>query len=156
MCPLSIDRPRIHLCAYAPGDQDRFAPRADFGAEKQNCNHDWRYGPPGPIWTARADKRVIGVAGLAWLGDGEWQCWAWLADVDRRTIVQLLRLAKQEIAATRTVAYAKRFIAHARADFPAARACLEKIGFTVTGETLEASTGVYDVMERHAYRKEGA
>lgn len=153
MCPLSIDRPNIWLRRYAPDDELRLVLRDDFAAERAAvlaCDAGPLGGKGRVTWTALADKRPIGVGGVVDAGEGDWQCWAWLADVDRRAMARLVRLAGSCCWWLMSEPQVKRLIAHARADFPAARACLQKIGFTVTGETLEASTGVYDVMERIA------
>ena len=129
------------LRAYAPGDEHAFVPREDLAEEMRASAWDWRAGPPpGRVFTL-TDWRsgaVHGLGGLVQRGDGWWEAWACLGQLNRRDWPQAAWLAARELGALKRCANhtVSRITASARVDRPAAVALLRRIGF-VPGPVIE-------------------
>lgn len=119
--------------AWRPGDETAFVPRADFAAERRALGWRWAQGAPGPTWTILRDGRVLAVGGGVERGGGVWDVWASAADLRPREWLACLMLAAGVMAELRRVHKAKLLLASCRSNFPAARACLERLGFAAVG-----------------------
>lgn len=149
-----MSRPRMYLLAYAPGDIDRFTPRADFALEKAAVGWAWAEGPPpGRTWTLFEEGAVLGVGGVFDAGKGKWQAWAVLAELTRRQWCVAGQLAEEALLGVERFNRPEAITATARTSIAGARPMLEKLGFTASHLFVDPRIGrevLYQRMVRAA------
>lgn len=125
---------RLPICLrpYRRGDLQRFTPRPDF--IEDHAVRDWHTLRPGSFrWTLeRWGGEVVGVAGAEPLPGAEgssWHLFAVLSNIGPRDVVWCLRLARATLRWLKSAGRAEMFYAEARAENPAAVACLRHLGF---------------------------
>lgn len=120
----------LSLRPWRAGDEDAFTPRRDFAEERAAVAWPWERGaPPGRTWTLYREGtgEVVGVGGVIDRYDCV-EAWASLADLPRRDWPRAIYLADRALLFALKV-YELSVIATARADNPAARRVLERLGF---------------------------
>ncbi|HEU0070940.1 MAG TPA: hypothetical protein VFS04_06575 [Alphaproteobacteria bacterium] len=119
---------QAHLAAIAPGRFDAIAAEgldlAALAASRADI---------GPAWTAVADGRVLGCAGIVPLWRGVGAGWLYAADEMRRYPVALHRTVLRGIAAAEVGLGLHRLQISVHEDFAASLAWVVRLGFACEG-----------------------
>lgn len=124
-------RRRMTVRSYLPGDESCFTARPDFAEAR---GREGGLLPEGRKWTLSEGHgprtKVLGVAGLEYLGQGRWAAWAYLSALRPRDWPFLIASARMVFDRE---AFARSIVA-IPAPTPEAGRVLKRIGFVEVGE----------------------
>lgn len=122
------------LRRWAPGDEAAFTPRGDFEAERRAVDWRWDGGAPGPTWTILKHDTVLGVGGAVAAGGGAYDAWASLSPLRPREWWIAMTFAACVLQTLKREHGARIVGTWCRSEVPAARRCLEMLGFAAVGQ----------------------
>ncbi len=122
----------LNLRRYIGGDEFTVAARDDFDDAFTKAGSRL---PEGPAWTLHEDGRAVGVGGVYQLEGrlGEWEAWAYLADMTPRQWLKAALHAIAVLSYVKRAFHVERIFACAGAG-PASERLLIRMGFTPTGQ----------------------